>query len=158
MKTKRKKIPKTGLAERIRAWASRQREPFSPSDMCYGLDLSFSDERKRARGAIRDFLARGEMRRVGEALYQYNQEWAVQARSSLVKTRLIKAMYVAWFTFTAGDLMRWTDARGRKYVEEVLLSLVRSGYVARVGSHKVPFGRENVYQVPDRDRFRKELM
>ena len=155
---KTKHNPKTGLAARIRAWARLQRGPFSLSEMYYGLDLPYGDARSRARGAIRDFLIRGEMERVGSGLYHYKPEWTVKAQSSLVKTRLIKAMYVAGSTFAVADLMRWAEARDRRYVREVVRHLVRSGYVAHVGSRKLPYSRENIYRVPDRVRFRKELM
>lgn len=153
-----KQTPKTGLATRIREWASRRRKPFSLISLYKGLGLTPGKPRERARNAIPDFLARGEMERAGGGRYRYNPKWKPQGLPSPLKGRLIKACYVAGPVFKATDIMRWAEAPKRNYVQKLLKKLVQSGYVMKVGMRKVPQGRENLYRISDRARFRKDLM
>jgi hypothetical protein len=157
MTAKRKPVtPKAGLAARIRAWASRQPDTWSPVDVCDALDMPYGD-RKKIRQALKDFVLRGEVERVETGVYRYMGNPASLARSTL-KLRILKACYVAGPSFTVADVMRWAEAPDRSWVQEVLRGLVRSGHLARAGWHKTPQARVNLYRVPDRTRFRKEVL
>jgi hypothetical protein len=142
----------------MRAWASRQPGTFSPAELCIGIGVIPPDDRLRVRSAIRDFTARGEMERAGEGIYRYNHQWQRQGLPFPLKAKLIKAAYVAGPSFTVADLMRWAEATDRRYVQRTLQKLVRTGHVERTGTRKIPQGRESLYQVPDRNRFRKDLI
>lgn len=154
----RKKTPKTGLAASIRAWASGRKKPFRPADLCGGIGVPPSGDRNRVRRAMTDFMARGEIERAGDGRYRYNHAWKRLGKPPVLKAKLLKAAYVAGPAFTVADLMRWSEAPDRSYVQKVLRRLIRSGHVARAGTCRVPLGRENLYRVPDRERFRKELL
>jgi len=154
---KRKSTPKIGLAAGIRAWASRQTGTWGPVDLCDALDMPYG-ARKRIRKALRDFVERGEVERLGTGVYRYVGGGQSPALRAPLKSRIFKAAYVAGPAFTVADVMRWAGAPTRCYVQEVLRGLVRSGHVVIAGSRKTPQARVNLYRVPDRARFRKELL
>lgn len=154
-----KRTPKTGLAGRMRDWMkTRAGRAFAPRDLADGLNLSFGRERDVMRNTLTDFLARGELLHVGPGKYRYNRQWGATPRVAALEGTILKAVYLSGQAFTAADILRLTEAGDRSYVTRILRRLIRQGHLLKVGERAVRQGKEHVYRVMDRQRFRVEVL
>lgn len=163
-----KQTPKTGLTSRMREWMQRQRRPFTVAQLCEGLMIPPGRERDKVRNAISDFVQRVEIfpvaapRRKAAApqktAYARNPAWHRVHRGTLNR-RIYKAMYVSG-RFALSDIQRLSEAPDRNWIDKVARSLKTAGMIRAVGrricAHGI--GAEIIYHIPDRDRFRLEVM
>lgn len=161
-----KAIPKTGLADRMRAWMKAQKRPFTKRDVYIGLGIDDPKLRATIRNAIPDFEHRGEIvkqppdkrnRRQGVNRYHYSHEWHSPQKGSL-KPRIFKGMYISG-TFAVTDIVRLTD-QNRDWIEKAVRKLVVDGHLEKVGRRLCAHGAgaETLYHVKNHDRFRLEVM
>jgi hypothetical protein len=161
------KTPRTGLAARMRAWMAEQTKPFSPRMVCDALELAKAASYDKVVTALRDFARRGEVipagrlekqnRRQPAALYCYNPAWQSR-RGAVITPKVHKAIYIAG-TFSASDIARLSEA-DQSFVQEIVRKLRRKGLVSRVGRRVCGngTGAENLYNIPNRDRYRVEVL
>lgn len=140
---------------------------FTATALCNALGLETEKSRAQAVTALRDFLKRNELlliryeekrnRRQPAALYQYNPRWHSKRESKSTK-KIYKAMYVQGI-FSGSDLVRLSEAF-RTRVDEAIRRLRKEGIISRVGRRRCVNSTsvENLYNIPDRDRFRREVM
>ena len=159
--------PKTGRAQEMRAWMRRRRKPFAPADVSAGLGIPPGPERERVARALRDFLRRGEVARVGQAgqgyLYLYNKAWRREETDSPLKDRIHKAIYLAGSSgvFSSAEIERLaTDGTSKNFISKTIKALVDGWFLETVGRRKREraYGLENVYRITDRERFRMEVL
>ena len=162
------KVHKTGLAARMRAWMSGQKKPFTARKVCYALDMVSIESCDKVGYAMHDFERRGEVimevRRAKQdwrqpaALYRYNHDWKNGHRAVLMP-KIIKAIYVAGI-FSCGDIVRLSEAPDRGFVDYIIRKLREKGMIVNVGRRRCASGTaaENLYNIPNRDRFRLEVM
>lgn len=159
-------VPKTGLADRMRAWMKAQSRPFTKRDVYLGLGIDDPARRATLRNAVYDFAVRGEIllqppdkriRLQNVNRYRYNAAWQYGQKGSL-RPRILKAMYVS-MTFSATDIQRLTDL-DRSWIDRTVTRLRRAGHLERVGRRLCAHGAgaETIYHVADRDKFRLEVM
>ena len=160
------RVPKTGLASRMRAWMKAQRRPFTKRDVYLALGIESSAERSILRNAVPDFERRGEIilqppdkrnRLVNLNRYRYNHDWK-GGKTGELKPRLFKAMYVSG-TFAATDIQRLTDLN-RSWIDKTVRRLRRSGHLAIVGRRRCSGSNsaETIFHIANRDKFRLEVM
>jgi hypothetical protein len=150
------KIPKTGLAKRLREWMSGQSKAFDKKRVC----LAFPEiGRARISAAISDCVRRKELipvTKYNRRQYLYNRDWKKAKKGSLNK-RIYKAMYVSG-SFVAADVQRLAGVQDSGWVHKILRALKRAGLVQMV--YRRPrtngIGVEAVWHIPDRDRFKIE--
>ena len=156
------KTPKTGLASRMREWMSKQRRPFSVAQMCDALGIPSGKEREKVRNAIPDFISRAEIfpaKRIRrQTFYGYNPKWFRINKGTLNK-RIYKAMYISG-TFTLSEIQRLSEAPDRSWLDKIARALKKGGHITQIGRRMRSngIGVENVYHIPDRNRFRLEVM
>ncbi len=156
------KTPKTGLAKRMREWMSKQRRPFSAAQISDALGLPPGKERDKVRNAIPDFIRRAEIfpvkRNRRQILYGYNPKWFRIHKGSLNK-RIYKAMYVSG-QFTISEIQRLSEAPDRSYLDKMARALKKAKHIKQIGRRVRAngIGVEILYFIPDRDRFRLEVM
>jgi hypothetical protein len=156
------KTPKTGLAAGMRDWMSKQRKPFTAGMVADALDTLPGAARGRVRNALGDFVARAEVfpaKRIrGQIFYAYNRAWH-RVHKGLLNRRIFKAMYVSG-QFTVADIQRLAEAPDRSWVDKVSRTLKKDGLIRSVGRRPCAhgIGAEIIYHIPDRDRFRLEVM
>lgn len=159
------KTPKTGLAARMREWMAAQPGPFTAMQVCEGLGLIPGKERDRLRNAIPDFLLRGEIviartreRNRRQNSYRHNPAWR-RAQKGVDKKKILKAAWVSYVEFTVSDLERLSGA-GKSHVDKTVRELRDGGHIRVVGRRACAHGNgvEILYQIVNRDRYRKEVM
>jgi hypothetical protein len=156
------RTPKTGLAARMRAWMSRQRKPFTAGMIADALAIPPGPERDRVRCSIGDFIARVEIfpaKRIRrQVFYGYNPAWHRIHKGTLNK-RIYKAMYVSG-TFSLSDIQRLSEAPERSWLDKIARPLRGQGLIKPVGRRACAhgIGAEAIYHIPDRDKFRLEVM
>jgi len=159
------KAPKTGLAARMRAWMSGRQDPYTAEDIFDALELASGQSKRRVRQAVQDFAARGEVFPDGysvqqnrrQPLYRYNAAWQ-RGNRAVMMPKIHKAIYVAG-TFSSRDIARLSEA-DHQWVQEIIRKLRKDGMIARVG-RRVPAkgtGVEDLYNIPNRDRYRMEVL
>jgi predicted transcriptional regulator len=160
------KIPKTGLAKRIREAMSAQ-VMFTSQQLCDALGTPPGTERDRVYRAINDFIRRGEVTKVTDrrrkkqiVVYRYRKVELFD-RSDEYKQKIYKAMRLMSFhgPFALSDIQKMTGL-DRSYIDKLAKKLRKSGRLAFYGYRKrsSSYGREAAYQVIDTDRFRVEVM
>jgi len=152
-----KKIPKTGMARRMREWM-RERKIFTNAQLCKALEIPSGYEREKVSMTLQDFLKRNEIRRAGKGRYRYNHAWKPALKGS-IRPRVLKAMYVSINAFSASDIQRLSGAKTLNYVNKIIRDLPH-GHLQKVGrkSNMSGFGDENLYRVVNRERFRIEVL
>ena len=117
------------LAERIRV-AAKQLGTFRVRDLADTAFIKTYHERRSIRSTIRDFVKRGEMKRIDAGLFRYVQlPKKVTVRQRLWNVvRRLKSPY-----FSLDDLERFTEAK-RKTIIAFCKWLVDSGYAERIKS------------------------
>jgi len=165
-----RKTSKTGLAQHMREWMKKRNRPFTGRMICDGLGAETWAERLKIHNAVPDFLRRGEIvehipvhppkrkRRQNVKRYKYNHSWR-RVQKGKNKAKILKAMYVSSTEFAASDIERLSEA-GRNHVSRIIKSLVIDGTVTIVGRRTCAagVGAENLYNIPNRERFRVEVM
>jgi hypothetical protein len=160
------RAPKTGLASRMRAWMKERTRPFMKRDVYLGLGIESPAERAVLRNAFHDFVGRGEIllqppdkrnRRQDIHRYRYDRKWK-GGQKGAKSSQIFKAIYVSG-TFAVTDIQRLCDME-RSWVEKTVRRLKREGYLVIVGRRLCAHGAgaETLYHVPDRDKFRLEVM
>lgn len=159
------KIPKTGLAKRLREWMSGQSKAFDKKK----VSLAFPDVgRNRICAAIFDCVKRKELTPVtkynrrhsstkkADRRYLYNRNWEKANRGAFNK-RICKAMYVSG-SFVAADIQRLAGVPDSGWVHKVLRALKKDGLVQQISRRACAhgIGMEAVWHVQDRDRFKIE--
>jgi hypothetical protein len=163
------KIPKTGLAGRMRAWMSQRRGAFTPEGLCEGLFIPRGKARFPVFRAMQDFEARGEILRLSRNLrrnkFRYNRAWRMKCpkgQGPALKSKILKAMRLLSFRepFALTDIKRLAEVPGRNYIDKIARKLVVSGHLEKCGFRPCVHGagREALYRVLDFDRFRIEVM
>jgi len=159
------KAPKTGLAARMRAWMLGTTGIFTALDVSDALEFVSAKNRDRVITALRDFSRRGEVMLTGyvekqnrrQLLYRYNSEWK-NGNRAVIMPKIYKAIYVAG-TFSSRDIARLSEA-DRGFVQEIIRKLRRDGLIMKVGRRKCDSGTTavNLYNIPNRDRYRVEVL
>ena len=155
-------IPKTGLSAKIRSWAADQYDiPFRIRTLAAALEIRDADGYDRVRQALRDFKARGEVIELPGGRYRYagGRNWRPATRGGEAISRIYRAMFVV-YEWSVSDLIRMTDVSDRSYINRLIRRLAERGEVtvARIRSMAPRPGKENIWRVVDRDRFRTEVM
>ena len=160
------KIPKTGIASRLRVWMSGRGQKFTLLHIWAALLIPAGKEHERAYKALQDFIQRGEVVPLGPdrrtkpptEYYAYNPAWH-KVNKGVLGRRIYKAMYVAG-QFAVTDIMRLAGAPKRSHVDKIIKRLKNGGYLQAVGSRPCAHGAgaETIYHVADRDRFSLEVM
>jgi len=163
------RIPKTGIASRMREWMSKQRKPFTTAQIADGLGALPGKEKEKICNALADFITRAEVVPLGKYVlrrkptvlvnrYAYNPAWHRVHKGTLNK-RIYKAMYVSG-TFAISDIHRLSEAPERSWVDKIAKALRKKGLIQVVGRRPCThgIGAEILYYIPDRDRFRLEVM
>jgi len=165
----------------MREWMAAQSGPFTAMQVCEGLGLTPGEERDRLRNAIPDFLLRGEVVKCADRVlnvrggrhifvdhsdernrrqnsYWYNPAWR-RAQKGSDKKKILKAAWVSYVEFTVSDLERLSGA-GKSHVDKTVRELREGGHIRAVGRRACAHGNgaEILYQVANRDRYRKEVM
>jgi len=163
------RIPKTGMASRMRKWMETQSGTFTSAQLCDALDITPGNERDKVRNTLCDFLRRGEIakrtdkrkRRQHSSLYVYTKRPGIVFEGGKVQEKIFKAMRLLSFhdVFAVSDIQRMTEA-DRNYIDKLTSKLTQSGHLKKDGyrSRSSSFGREAVYRVVNTDRFRLEVM
>lgn len=166
------KTPKTGLASLMREWMSMQRKPFTVGMIAGALSIPPGASCDHIHNAVRDFARRAEIFPAASSLrrtksghpgpmqtfYAYNPGWHRVHKGTLNK-RIYKAMYVSG-TFTLSEIQRLSEAPDRSWLDKVTRPLRKDDLIRPVGRRLCAHGSgtETVYYIPDRDRFRLEVM
>lgn len=149
---------RNGLASRIREAARAADGEFAPAAISAALGIPPGPERQVVSSVFGDFVKRGEMVRAARGLYRYVHSWRPKARIEDVDLRRIhKAIYVSAAEFTRADIELLAET-GRNYTQIAIKRLVEAGLVRQVGRRTALRTVEPVYQVADRNRFRKEVL
>jgi hypothetical protein len=155
-------IPKTGLAGRMRAWMSGREGRFALRELYEALGIPPGLPRERAARDLRDFVRRGEVIRDNDGRCNGNRYryvgMSVKPAAGL-RARILKAMYLS-SRFALSDIVRLSGAPDRNYVHKIARPLRKGGYIQAVGRRLCAHGAgaEAVYYIPDRDRFRLEVI
>lgn len=164
------KAPKTGLSERMRAWMKDRPGPYTVSEMAVAIGVSPGKERERMRQALRDFMDRKEVvslgpdRRLTKPVprYVYNAGWRPAPKGDL-RQRIYKAMYYEG-RFAVTDIVRLAhrpdDPVSRSFVDKTVMRLKGKDLIRMDGrrTRKTSYGVESVWMIPNRDKFRLEVM
>jgi hypothetical protein len=149
---------KTGLSRRLREWMRQQVGPFSAPQAANALGIVSRVERSHVTQAFGDFRERGEIVWVGRALYRYNANWRPSYKGDL-RTVILRAMYVCT-EWTVSEIVALAETREKSYVHRITKELIRKGYLYQAGRARCMSGpgKEKIYRVSDRFKFRKELL
>lgn len=157
-----KRIPKTGLAGRMRAWMSGREGRFALRELYEALGIPPGPPREHVARDLRDFVRRGEVIRDDDGRcnghrYRYIGRPAEPATG--LRAKILKGMYLS-VTFALSDIVRLSGAPDRSYVHKIAKPLRKSGHIRTVGRRLCGHGAgaEAVYHIPDRDRFRLEVI
>lgn len=154
-----KRIPKTGLAKRIREWAQSRDYAFTPSDLSTGLDIPEGKGRARVWNAIRDFQKRGELERVENGKFRYSNDFRKRGTAPL-RQKILKAVYVLISQFAVSDVQRLAGAHDRSYVRQIIRELIARNLIRPVGRRRCRYSQsvECVFSVTERDRLKIEML
>ena len=158
------KTPKTGQAAQMRDWMAKQQKPFSALQICEELNIAPGPPRQKFTKYLRDFVSRGEItistkQNRKPLLYIYNPAWSKMNKGTLNK-RIFKAMYVSIGAFAATDIQRLSESPDRSWIDKVFKTLLTKGYLKAAGRRLCAHGAgaETLYHIPDRDKFRLEVL
>jgi hypothetical protein len=164
-------VPKTGLTKimrllmQLRTGTEGQRRFFA-KELYEAMSLPPGPERQKARNALTDFVARGEVtfrfnRKRNRRHYLYNPTWR-RAQKGKINRKMFKAMYVS-ASFAVTDIVRLVEIKEQKdrnWIDKKVRRLVKEGYLQQISRRLCAHGSgaEKVYRVVDRDKFKLELM
>jgi len=162
------KIPKTGLAGRMRDVMRGIEGSFTVRQIYDGLALPPGKEREKVRNVMTDFLCRGEVAKVTDKrirrqpLQRYRYVGKVNnIRGGKKREKIFKAMRLVSFheAFAISDIQRMTGT-DRSYIEKLTRKLVQEGHLKKEGKRprSNSYGKESLYRVVNTDRFRTEVM
>ena len=162
------KIPKSGLANIMRDWMKARigtivERRFTMREMAESLSMSTSDARAKLRDALKDFIARGEVKVLIYKKYKrrqniYVHDWSKDLNGVLNK-KIFKAMYVS-NNFAVTDIQRLTGIKDRHYLDRITRKIKKDGHLQQIARRHCAHGpgAENIYHVTNRDRFKLEIM
>jgi hypothetical protein len=155
-------IPKTGLAGRMRSWMAGREGRFALRDLYEALSIPPGKPRERAARDLGDFIRRGEVAsdpdgRCNGNRYRYLGRQPEAAAG--LRAKILKAMYLS-ASFSLSDIVRLSEAPDRNYVHKIAKPLRKEGHIRVVGRRLCAHGAgaEQIYHIPDRDRFRLEVI
>jgi hypothetical protein len=170
------KIPKTGLASRMRAWMCGRTYKFTAAHLYEALIAGHDRPgtackpvpQSRVCKALQDFVRRAEVVPLGPDrrcnppvdYYAYNPAWH-RMNKGVLNQRIYKAMRLISFreSFTVANIQRATQSADRNYIDKIIGKLVKTGYLRLEYVRKLPQGgREKFYRVINTDRFLLEVM
>jgi len=142
-----------------------QEKPFTALEVAIGLGVPPGRQREDVAKAVRDFVRRGEIielapdqrRKRKKKRFLYNHEWR-KKQKGVLNRRIFKAMYVCG-SFTVSEVVRLTGLK-RDWVDRLVPRLRKSGFIIPVARRLCAHGAgaERIYHIPDRDRFRLEVL
>jgi hypothetical protein len=133
------------IREHIRGYP---RKHFSPAEVARALRIS----REKVQDALKDFLRRGEIGRIGQGRYLYKGSEMLNKRPATINPRIYRAMY-AQTIFSAREVSVLADAK-KNTVHKAMKRLRKAGEIVKAGRRKSPRGDiENTYRLGDRDAF-----
>ncbi len=155
-------IPKTGLAGRMRAWMSGREGRFALRELYEALGIPPGLPRERVARDLRDFVRRGEVIRDNDGRCNGNRYRYVGRPvepATGLRAKILKGMYLS-VTFALSDIVRLSGAPDSSYVHKIAKPLRKGGHIRVVGRRLCAHGAgaEAVYHIPDRDRFRLEVI
>jgi hypothetical protein len=162
------KIPKSGLARLIRDWMKARtgtivERRFTTREMIEALGVLTAHVRAKLRDALKDFIARGEVKVLIYKKYKRRQNiyihgWRKDLKGILNK-KIFKAMYVS-NNFTVTDIQRLTGIKDRHYLDRITRKIKKDGHLQQIARRPCAHGAgtENIYHVTNRDRFKLEIM
>lgn len=146
----------------MRAWMSGREGRFALREIYEALGIPPGLPRERLARDMRDFVRRGEVicdndGRCNGNRYRYVGR-PVEPATGL-REKILKAMYLS-ARFALSDIVRLSGAPDRNYVHKIARSLRKGGYIHAVGRRLCAHGAgaEALYYIPDRDRFRLEVI
>jgi len=162
------KIPKSGLANIMRAWMKARtgtivERRFTTREMVEPLSISTSDVRAKLRDALKDFIARGEVKvliykKCKRRQYIYIHDWRKDLNGVLNK-KIFKAMYVS-NNFAVTDIQRLTGIKDRHYLDRITRKIKKEGHLQQIQRRRCIHGAgtENILHIVNRDKFKLECM
>lgn len=164
---------KTGLTAKMRGWMQDIRTPFSAG----AIFVALADKaivagqspapRKKILKCLEQFRARGEIiflqkipgRGGGINFYRYAAPPRPPGRRGAGISRICKAVYIC-ITFTVAEVAQLAECRDYTYAARVIRCLERGGLIKKIGIRKNRggAGNANLYHVPDRDRYKLEVL
>jgi len=162
------KVPKTGLADRMRAWmkartGNKTQRRFTIAQMCEALNVEPGEQHATLVNALTDFIRRKEVEsytteKHNRRQYLYVHDWRKELKGK-INRKLFKAMYVSQ-DFTVTDVKRLTGLTDRNWIDKVIRKLKEDKHVQQVFRRRCAHGAgaEAVYHIMNRDKFKLELM
>ena len=163
-----KRIPKTGLAACMRNWMQARSgsigaRRFFSRELYEALGIPPGHTREKARNALRDFVARGEViyrlnKKRNRRHFSYNWSW-YKTQQGVIKKKMLKAMYVLG-SFSMSDIGRLADIKDRHWIARIMRLLQRRGYLQQISRRLCAHGSgvEKVYRVLRKDEFKLEFL
>lgn len=157
-------VPKTGLAPKLRAWMRKRRGIFDRKTLYAAFHAPPGHERELIAKALYDFVKRGEVlvitteHHAKGTKYRYASDWVAKTKQPLKKSRIYRAMYVST-TFAVSDVQRLAGTTSRSLLDKTAKRLVDGGFLHVVGFRSCDQGpgKEKLYHIPDRTRFKLEV-
>jgi predicted DNA-binding protein YlxM (UPF0122 family) len=162
------KMPKTGLANNMREWMKARvgtilQRRFTMREMAEALSVSSSDARTKLRDALKDFIARGEVKVLIYKKHKrrqniYIHDWRKDLKGDLNK-KIFKAMYISQ-SFSISDIQRLTGIKDRHYLDRITRKIKQEGHLQQIARRHCIHGAgvEKIYHIMNRDRFNLEIM
>lgn len=162
------KTPKTGRAEHIRAWMKARtgtitQRRFTTREMAESMRALTSDDRTKLRDALKDFVARSEVKALNYKKCKRRQYVYVNDRLDNLKgninKKIFKAIYISQ-TFAVSDIQRLTGIKDRHYLDRITRNIKKEGYLQQIARRQCIHGSgaETIYHLVNRDNFKLELM
>jgi len=152
------KVPKTGLAKRIREVLKEKfrKKPFVPREVSEALGIPPGKEREKVATALRkDFCSRGEVVKLPNGKYRYvGGELKHGAPKVRFKLRIAKAIYY-YRVFTLAEIAALADANYwtvRKFVAR------NKEWFKEIGKKKLAGEMHKVYQLLKDDEFYQKFV
>lgn len=162
------KIPKTGLAMRMREWmkartGKKYERRFTIQQICEALEIPPGAMHKKVANALDDFQRRGELvsyfhMKYKRRQYVYVHDWT-QAKQGEQNQKIFKAMYVST-SFAVTDIQRLSGVDERDWIDKIIRRLKKGRYLQQIGRRLCAHGAgaENIYHITNHDRFKLEIM
>jgi hypothetical protein len=162
------KIPKTGLAGRMRDWmksrtGNRCQRRFTITELCAELGIQPGKDHQSARNTMLEFCRRGEVesyfrKKHKRRQYVYVHDWT-RANQGKQNQRIFKAMYVST-SFAVTDIQRLSGVKERDWIDKIVRRLKKGGYLQQIARRICAHGAgaEKLYHIINRDKFKLEVM
>jgi hypothetical protein len=162
------KIPKSGLAMRMRDWmkartGNRCQRRFTIMQLCAELEIQPGKDHQWVRNTLLEFCRRGEVESYflkkcnrRQYIYVYGWTWSKQGKQN---QRIFKAMYVST-SFAVTDIQRLSGVKERDWIDRIVRQLKKDGHLQQICRRLCAHGAgaEKIYHIANRDRFKLEVM